>query len=62
MAEPTNKAKIHPALAEALHADRESLNQRFALRQRARAKIDERLPLLLRFLRRLQPDRSRQLA
>ena len=46
MAEPTNKAKIHPAFAEALHADRESLNQRFALRQRARAKIDERLPLL----------------
>jgi hypothetical protein len=32
---------IHPALADALRADRESLNHRFALRQRAGAKIDE---------------------
>jgi hypothetical protein len=32
---------LHPALAETLRADRESLNQRFALRQRAGARIDE---------------------
>jgi hypothetical protein len=33
--------EIHPALAEALRADRETLNQRFAQRQRAGARIDE---------------------
>jgi hypothetical protein len=36
-----DKAEIHPALAEALRADRESLNQRFALRQHGGARIDE---------------------
>jgi hypothetical protein len=35
------KAEIHPALAEVLRADREALNRRFALRQRAGARIDE---------------------
>jgi hypothetical protein len=39
--EPTKNAEIHPALAEALRADRESLNQRFAMRQRVGARIDE---------------------
>lgn len=37
----SNSAEIHPALAEALRADREALNQRFAMRQRAGARIDE---------------------
>ncbi len=41
MAEPGAKTEIHPALAEALRADRESLNRRFALRQRTGARIDE---------------------
>jgi hypothetical protein len=41
VAEMVDKAEIHPAMAEALRADRESLNQRFAQRPRAGAKIDE---------------------
>ncbi len=32
---------IHPSFADALRADRESLNRRFALRQQAGARIDE---------------------
>jgi hypothetical protein len=39
--EPADQPEIHPALAEALRADRESLNQRFAQRQHAGARIDE---------------------
>ncbi len=42
MAEPMEKSELDPALAEALRANRESLNQRFALRQRAGARIDDR--------------------
>lgn len=41
MAEPLPDADLHPALAAALRADRELLNQRFAARQRAGARIDE---------------------
>jgi len=41
VSEPRDKTDLHPALVEALRADRESLNQRFALRQRAGARIDE---------------------
>jgi hypothetical protein len=41
MAELLDQVEIHPALAEVLRSDRESLNQRFALRQRAGAKIDD---------------------
>jgi hypothetical protein len=41
VADATGAIQIHPALAEALRADRESLNQRFAQRQQAGAKIDE---------------------
>lgn len=33
--------EIHPALAEVLRSDRDSLNQRFAMRRRAGAKIDQ---------------------
>lgn len=40
MAEPRHSTEIHPALADVLRADRASLNQRFALRQRAGARID----------------------
>jgi hypothetical protein len=40
VAEPVDKVEIHPALAEALRADRQSLNERFALRLRAGARID----------------------
>jgi hypothetical protein len=40
-AEPTDRREIHPAFASALRADRESLNGRFAARQRAGARIDE---------------------
>ena len=42
MAELRESTEIHPALIEALRADRASLNQRFALRQRAGARIDEK--------------------
>jgi hypothetical protein len=38
---PGEHGGIHPVLAEALRADRESLNQRFALRQRGGARIDD---------------------
>ncbi len=41
MAEPREKTDIHPALVEVLRADRETLNQRFTLRQRAGTRIDE---------------------
>lgn len=41
MAEALHKADICPALVEVLRADRESLNRRFALRQHAKARIDE---------------------
>jgi hypothetical protein len=41
VSEPRDKTDIHPALVEALRADRESLNERFVLRQRAGARIDE---------------------
>jgi hypothetical protein len=40
VAEATNDGEIHPAMAAVLEQDRESLNQRFQLRQRAGAKID----------------------
>lgn len=40
MAEPTRDDALHPALLAVLREDRESLNQRFQLRQRAGAKID----------------------
>jgi hypothetical protein len=42
VAELRGNTDIHPALVEALRADRELLNQRFALRQRAGARIDEK--------------------
>lgn len=41
MAKPRDNADLHPALVEALRVDREVLNQRFALRQRAGVRIDE---------------------
>ncbi|HEX4588801.1 MAG TPA: hypothetical protein VH120_02650, partial [Gemmataceae bacterium] len=35
------RVEIHPALGDALRADREALNARFARRQRAGARIDD---------------------
>jgi hypothetical protein len=40
VAEPLPNAPIHPALADALRADREALNRRFALRQSSGAEFD----------------------
>jgi hypothetical protein len=68
VAEPRDSTEIHPALAEALRADRESLNQRFALRQRAGARIDQRafqehlrttVNELIGGVARVQPERLR---
>jgi hypothetical protein len=41
VAESNDRGEIHPLFAEALRADRESLNRRFSLRQRGGSRIDE---------------------